>query len=312
MDGRIARSRLGWPGVNMVDERLNEQLDACRADTDDLRQPELATLAEYLADHPEERARLQRVQQFDVAVRRALDHVALPPGLAARVSAAMVAAEGQLPAVGARVDQAVGVRVDQAVGVLVDQAVAAEGPKPGEATLGTPNAEPVSRGWLAVGTIAAATLAILALYAPAQSYSREDVLEAAAQFLKGDLLLDSGDGVLLTDRAPKGFPFSDLVMRGPHVRWEQRDFLGHKGVVYRLTPAGGAQKPACLVVVKLHAPPHRLAISSPLPGMPGKRPFSTGGMTSDCWQSAGYLYVLVVDGDETRFQSFLRTVQPVA
>lgn len=277
----------------MVDERVSQFFDACRAGSDDLRQPEMAPLAEHLVVHPEDARRLARVQQFDAAVRRSLNEVAVPTGLADRVSASLAAARS----------------IDLAVENPHRPTASADGVRPlSQVEPASSAVRRASRLWLAVGAVAAAGLGLLLWYGQSESYTREDVLLAAAEFLP-----DDGQGILLSEQAPQGYPLGNVVTPGPHIRWQAvKDFLGHKAVVYRLANPQAGQKPASLIVVRLNMPPRPLKIDAQLGSAPRHKAFSTGGATSDCWQAGGYLYVLVVEGDQNRFRHFLRTVQPVA
>ncbi|MBX7167619.1 MAG: hypothetical protein K1X74_14915 [Pirellulales bacterium] len=322
----------------MIDERLDEQFDACRADTDDVRQPELSGLAEHLASHPEANRRLARVQQFDVAVRSALASVEPPADLAARVLAGLSAGDASivqrepaqaLPDGAGKTSATIAAEmidvqiVEEMIEVqIVDEAIAAASTPPVaelQLTLAAhPTAvadsskrgdsprrsRPFSPFWLGIGLAAAASLGLAIYYAPRGSYTREDILEAAATFC-----LDEMDkpGRLLSEAVPRGFPYSPAVKRNPRVEWvAARNCLGTSGVLYRLVP-GGKQQAYLLVM-----PARGLQIAgNPLPGTPGFRPLTTRGVTSDCWQERGLVYVLVVQGDEADFHGFLQAQQPI-
>ena len=62
-----------------------EALELCRAESDDLNNPDFAELAVALGHDPELRVHFERVQRADAAIRAALADVPLPADLSERV-----------------------------------------------------------------------------------------------------------------------------------------------------------------------------------------------------------------------------------
>jgi hypothetical protein len=75
--------------------------------------------------------------------------------------------------------------------------------------------------------------------------------------------------------------------------------VGHPAVAFNLSRPG--VKRAVLFVVKM--------ASSQLPGSPPGTPASTttGGQTIAAWQNAGFVYVLVVEGDERDYRQLINS-----
>src|SRR5688500_12011159 len=63
------------------EEKIREQIDACRADSEDLHMPDLGDLAAAVGSDAQIARRLARSQQFDRAVRAAVHDVPVPSDL---------------------------------------------------------------------------------------------------------------------------------------------------------------------------------------------------------------------------------------
>src|SRR5208283_2849988 len=67
-------------------QRLWEAMESCRSGSDDLSDLRFADLAARLAEDLEFRGQFQRLQEADEAIRVAFARVAVPAGLADRIS----------------------------------------------------------------------------------------------------------------------------------------------------------------------------------------------------------------------------------
>ena len=99
--------------------------------------------------------------------------------------------------------------------------------------------------------------------------------------------------------APAGYPVDGQLRPGLPTRWRWvGDFLGYSAVAYDLV--GPDQTQATLYVLR--------ANTTGLPALPATEPESsaaTGQCSVSAWQSAGRVYVLIVDGGRSRYQQFL-------
>jgi hypothetical protein len=102
-----------------------------------------------------------------------------------------------------------------------------------------------------------------------------------------------------TVKPPDGYPISRYVYRLPGTRWRPvHGFLRRNlsGVAYDLVYRGAA---ATLYVMPQQSPS--------LPNAPPQRiGAATGNRALAAWQEGDLLYVLVVEGDERTYQSFVR------
>jgi hypothetical protein len=243
-------------------DQLREQIDSCRAGSDDLHLPELAELARAVQVDQAVAAELDRAGQFDRAVVSALHDVPVPGGLLERL--------------------------------LEKSAGAAASPSIGAAVV-VPAKDQVSRrGWLvrlgSVGLAAAAvvTLAVvLSRSGPPESVTREQLARdievwAAAMALPGQWQQSRS--------APAAFPISADVRGKPHQWRRYWTPGGDPAVVYDLSPPGGSR--VLLFVVASRA---KYAVSTtPFSVLGG----TTGAIQAGAWQHGGFLYVLVVGRDQ--------------
>jgi hypothetical protein len=85
----------------MDQERLQQLIDACRPGRNDLREPELAALADHLAHDADAAAAYERNQRFDAAVGAAFRDAPVPAGLEER----LLAAVGATPSISTDLEQ---------------------------------------------------------------------------------------------------------------------------------------------------------------------------------------------------------------
>ena len=301
--------------MNRTDE-LRQQIDACRAGSDDLHRLELADLRRALAAAPPghggdaDRAvagELERAQRFDRSVVSALHDVAVPAGLLEKLLAQSAQAGGN-EATG---DEASG---DEASGNESGQelsAAAAATDAENLAPVGEPAASPLARQprrltrrtlALAGGGLIAAGLLALGYFqwslAPRRISHDELVAEVTqwiAKPLRSPGWRPGTPPKVLSDR----FPTTDL--RFSVAGWKQIETSrGEPTAVYELAPVGNGAA-AWLVVVDT---PHQYPVAtSPLSQLPG----ISGGYSAGAWQrSGGPLFILVVSRGGRPLRNYLR------
>jgi hypothetical protein len=252
----------------MDQERLEQLIDACRPGRNDLREPELAALADRLARDAETAAAFERSQRFDAAVAAAFRDAPVPSGLEERL----------LEAVGAKV-----------VAATPAQIVA---PVQGRR-------RQISRRWFwgsAAAVAAAVMVASLVGYFRTTTVVTPSELVAQTQ----DMLRDVD---FRNPRAWKPVTGDDLARfpgryihgrSGPDL-WRSIDTnLDRRAVVYRIPVRN---KSAYLFAIKGSSVGLTGAPSTPLPG-------ATGGWKMAAWTSGGLIYVLAFEDD---LRALLRT-----
>ena len=225
---------------------------------------------------PSARQTYERLQHFDARLTSAFQQVAVPSDLAAKILARLQA-EPQA------------VAQSEAATITVAPVIAEIRPVTCRRTT---RAEMV-----AASMATAASLLVVALgvgYWP-HSTSTDDPESFAEVWCP--LVRPNWKAV---SSAPKGYSVpSSLAVRAKG--WQQ---LGQKVAAFDLSAANAAR--ATLFVVKRSM--------AGLPSQPPMTPQSTtGGRSVGAWQSAGFLYVLVVDGDERSYRRLINTsVAPLA
>jgi hypothetical protein len=261
----------------MLDRHLLQRIDACRPGSDDLHDAGLAPLADELAESAPARALYNRVQGMDQAIGEAVQDVPLPAGLNERLLARLAAEQGE-------------------------SAIEQEPPPPAVAAgLPSPATEPVSRRrWLrwSVSVAAAASIAGIAgfyyLHTRGTLIAEKIDDESIAYYDQ-----EEPQPAYALETAPAGYPLSRFVYRLPGTRWRPVTGFLHRnlnGVAYDLMFRGAS---ATLYVVPT-------SVAS-LPSQPPLRlGMSTGNRAAAAWQEGSLLYVLVVEGSERTYQSFIR------
>jgi hypothetical protein len=250
----------------------HEGIDACRAQHDDLRLPELADVARAVIEDPIVAERLERVRRCDLALGGAIQTVEVPSGLADRIL-------NRLQSTQAAPMQ------DNATVALQDSSEANS----------IKRSHPNRLIWsLAV----AASLLIGASLTVAWVSKTDAPVDVVA-------LADVWQTKLTSEWRPmSAMPKSLSIPRGlsmmPH-KWQPAPKqTGYQGAVYDLSRPG---RRAILFVVDVSS------VSS-LPFAPPPVPqFSSGGRTVAGWMSGNRLCVLVIDGDERAYRSLINTGQ---
>jgi hypothetical protein len=262
-------------GKRIPRETLHQQLDVCRPGSNDLGAAEMAGLRQELEQDSVLRARAQQMQLLDSVITEAIHDVPVPKHLAERLLTRLQAA---LPA--------------------THTVPAPQIPIPRN-----------RRTWLIgstslVAACAAAIVAALFLWPSSTNELGPEVVMQAARSLfqqqRGE------QGVLMqAEEPPARFPLGNYVVASLKTRWRplERSFLGRAGVAYDLDSPQGVR--ATLLVVNLEG-----AMTSPKLATPPRTPMQnvqhTDGCTTATWTDGQRLYVLVVQGDESAFRSFVR------
>jgi hypothetical protein len=274
------------PHNPISDPRLIEAIEACRPQSDDLLQPDLAFLAAELARNAQLQEAFERVQKTDAAIGLVFRDVAVPEGLADRLLVRLAET-----------------RRIEATKVLADAVLA----------------ETAGRRFrrrsaiLGVAALAAAAAIFLAFLPNLRTHAlslAEIQAKVMAQF-QADLEQKPA-GQRISPSAPlKPFPISQDVVARWATRWRDvSGLLGGKAIAYDLTLPDGTC--ATLYVVRLR---------SGLPSLPNSPPATPKPMTQRrsiaVWKKAtpkgDLLYVLAVDGGTSSYRGFLRVSRmPVA
>ncbi len=269
----------------MMDHRkLDEMIEACRPGSDDIGLPELSPLADRIEGDPDLNDRYQRTQGLDARLVRAIDDVAVPPGLRERILARIVAEQGAGSG-----EQGAGSREQ---GDAADDDVAL----PAQAT--------ARRRWVrSVAAVAASLLLLAAGYTfwPHHSaLSYDKLLDQSSQWYE-QLRTNPIWQPLSPREAIRDFPVAEEIRRQPRHWADVSALVGQAACAYDLSAADGHR--ATLFVISDDG---QIA-GSASPFKPGS---STGGLMIGCWQSGELVYVLVVEGDERAYRSLLDIAGP--
>ncbi len=266
---------------------LIEAIEACRPQSDDLSQPDLAFLAAELAGNARLGETFERIQDTDAAIGRVFRDVAVPEGLADRLLVRLAEA---------RQVEATRVRADV---VLAETAVRRFRRR---------------LAILGLAALAAAAAAVLAFWPNihTHAYSLAEIQTKAMARFQADLE-QKPLGQPVSPSAPlQAFPVSRDVVVNSGMRWRDvSSLLGGKAIAYDLTLPDGTC--ATLYAVRL-----RSGFPKTLPSSAPRTPTQmTQGRSIAVWQNAtpsgGLVYVLAVNGGPSSYRRFLRvTRMPVA
>jgi hypothetical protein len=251
-----------------MERRIIEGIEACRPGSDDLRQSELSDVARAVDNDPQALARYERVQAWDALIAEEFDQVAVPQGLDARILARLQASNES-----------------------------AHEAAPGIADVSIESHSRASRWrrrrWIAAAASVAAALLITAWMGDWLSPSGGESLEQLTEQLQSQLASSSEPwhDVASPQRA---FPLP-AELNASLAQWHAIGNL--RGVAYRVRNNIGT---ATLFVLRLSA--------TELPSVPPVAPqLTTGGKSVAYWQKGSLVYVLVVEGDQRRYRTFVST-----
>jgi hypothetical protein len=276
--------------------RIREGLDACRPGSSDLTSgdvtgSELELAAQALASNTEVRRDFERIGQWDAAIGKVMERVAIPAGLADRILVRLREGAERVSDVG----------LLQA-GISAAIANSASEIEPVEAKYQVERAagydELASQRWhvrnWSRGTLTIVSVAVLLVMTGIWvQLTAEIPFDVLAQRWREGL----GNKWQPVAQAPRDFPLPES-MRGFSSQWQWIDRLTPTPVVaYELTH-GKAGK-AMLYVARLSRP--ELQTSPPLSPQPG-----SVGQAIGYWRSGDIVYVLVAP-DGLRYQAFVRS-----
>jgi hypothetical protein len=263
----------------MNPQQLHNAIDACRPGRDDHREPELAALAERLAQDAEARAVYDHSQRLDAALGAAFRDVPLPAGLEDRLLAAVGGASPKT--------------VEEKIAAPAKTSTAA-------GTRRISRRQLLSTGALAAAVLVAAGVAAIVRWTGDREVAPDQLVAQAQQWL-GDEDFQRDDAWKPLDERPlRAFPQGWLAVRP--VQWRSMaTSLDRKAVVYRVPHRGGS---AYVFVIAPRADVTGLGATPPRTPLPG----ATGGWRIGAWQADGVLYVLATQGE---YRSLLRVPQTV-
>lgn len=264
------------------DPRVLEAMEACRAGSDDLADPELQFLADELKSDPHLEVVFQRIQRADRALASAMDNVPVPADLPSRLLAAL----------------AVSAAVEPSGEAVSDPAATAESAAP-------PSRQTRRRWgrWLAGSALVAASLVAgvgISFWSTAPTYSSVAAIdEATDAFRSHTKALMAGAAQAGTPLAqPAPLPLSRQVRATPATTWRQVQLLGTDAVAYDLIGPRGVR--ATLYVVR--------ADVAELASKPPRQPLrATAGFASSVWRENDLVCLLVVEGNRDDYRWFVST-----
>lgn len=257
----------------MNESAFQEAIDACRPGSLDHTLPELAELSSRLASDPVAQRRYEAVQAFDRALGAAFEDVPIPAGLADRLLAATMSAE-------------------------TGAAESADVPSSGAAV-----SLPVRRArtwadsfeWtapLALVLVMAAVMGVWNYASRPEVLTTEQLVERSFEWQE---VLSQGEWNERIRTAPRDeFPLGSKVSLAPW-KWQQLKMSGTELVAYYEGPPG-----TILFVSRSKAKISGLTATPSLLE-------DTGGWSVGAWQSGDLTYVLLVEGDKRRYESYLKT-----
>jgi hypothetical protein len=280
-----------------LDLRLWEAMEACRPQTDDLKDPLLALLADRLASDAELQQRYQRLQRLDQSLADAFRDVPVPQGLAERIlerlNAGGAGVRGGVQGSGFGVQgSGFGIQgMDDKASDCLPSPLAPRACPPSHVRLS-------SRRWFLTGAACFAVAAVVFL-AVAWQLTRPRPVdgarlpEAAIAYYESE----SHEGGRDLSQAPPLCPFSGDVQQFPDVSWRWvRGFVGQDAVAYDLVAANGGRGTLYVISGK----------GINLPVRPSPEPYATTrGRSATAWQQGAVVYVLVVEGSPATYQQFL-------
>ncbi len=265
-----------------------EAMESCRAHGavgagGDLNDPQFSELAAAVGEDGELRARFERLQRADTAIKAAFADVPVPADLAERVLR--------------RLGEEAASQAAKPIQCAAETVPNSPAPPPSEHV--TPQPKRISRrrliaGFAAVAAASAVAAAIWLHNHRDPALTPGQAIETAMDFFRQD---NGPQGELASRVAPPAdFPISSDIARFKDVRWRRiPGLMGGAGVAYDLPSRRGK---ATLYVVNCTV--------AGLPQFPPPLPtLSTGGNSAAAWQSGGLLYVLVVQGDAQTYSDYL-------
>jgi hypothetical protein len=257
----------------MNDRELITGLDACRAESSDLREPGLRAVADAVESDARAAEIRVRIGRIDAATLRAMHNVSLPPEVESRLVNRMCEELRQAPSVGSGFN------------TLPDPA--------------TTDSLAARRRWLAwsagVAATTAALIAVVMFLRPPPPFEKNDL--ASSRQWHGQVVT-SNDWQALAPNDIDPQLLSKLHVLPRRYR-DASSIVGRDAHAYDLSWPGGPQ--ATLFVIPQ-------ATRAGLPASPPPRPDSfTLGSSVAFWQQGDLIYVVVVDSE--RIDDYRRLVK---
>jgi hypothetical protein len=287
----------------MTDREIQQAMDVCRPGGEDLRQPEMAALAEAIRSDPEVRRRFERSQRFDAVVTGMFRDVPVPDGLENRLLAAIESVDIRPPT---------NMR-SAASELLSPDSTSPEPDTPAQTRSSGPDIhrletyrnEPLRRKRRRVWTIVAGSLtAVAALvgfllipYFGAGEPRPDDRLPGEV-LAWTDAVVRQGWKTDLQAEQLRDRPL-DRVVRASPQRWcSITTPYDSQTVVYDLASRGGDLALVFCMRSRVRG--------STLPEIPPWNAYSaTGGLTLGVWRRGDMVYVLVVRGGTRRYRELI-------
>jgi hypothetical protein len=264
----------------MNDRELIAGLDACRAGSDDLRQPELGPVARRVADDPRAEEIRVRLVRIDAEVMRAMHEAAPPPGLEERLIARLQEAARE-----------------SAIGDLAGPDVSDAPP----ATLRRGLDPQLSRRrWLAWsgGLAIAAGAVIAAFFLTRENDLTSDDLLAADQW--HEAIADFEGWQTLSHAELAEHPLPTELRHLPSRYRDSSDTIGREAVAYDLSLPGRPR--ATLFVIQQATP---IAAPGTAPSHPQS---NTQGYCIAYWQRGETIYVVAIESDRLEdYRTLIKT-----
>jgi len=290
----------------MTDQEIQEAMDVCRPGGEDLRQPEMAALAEAIRNDPEIRRRFERSQRFDAAVMNMFRNIPVPEGLEGRLLAAIEAAD--IPAAEALSELGALYGSDSSPGPasILPGALAVARSSGSDIQISGASRD-LRRKRRRIGAIVTAGLAaaaalvgfVLIPYFGAAEPRADDRLPGEVLAWMDAVVRQGWKTDLQTDQL-RARPLDRAVRANPQ-RWCSIPTpYDSQTVVYDLAPREGDLALVFCMRSRVR--------NSTLPEIPPWNAFSaTGGLTLGVWRHGDMVYVLVVRGGTRRYRELIAT-----
>ena len=259
------------PRANECEPFDLELLAVIRPQSDDLHQPEFASLRARLSGSAQLQAATHEIERFDEVVRAALNDAPVPADLAERLIARLALSD-----VAAQKLEA------ETVVELAAQSSAEMVGRFGQ-----------RRGWWVVGIAASLLIAATAVW---QSREPAPLTSDGIPTLAQDWQQQLGADWMQT-ALPSGFEIPPLLKRF-HAGWQKIATSQRDAIAVRLRRN---QQIATLFIIKGHVDQADQAPTS----MPQRPQSTTGGFAMGYWQQQDTVNVLLVDGDLRNYQHFV-------
>lgn len=289
-----------------LNPEIRELMDACRPNGEDAAGPEMAALEELLNRDPYAREVFSRSEHLDRSIGEAFRDVQTPPGLAARLLAAVGAEDEPGEHIVAGGESAEENFADEQANTSNQPT---EKVSHAAASIRKETHRTSRRRWVALAGTLAASLVVV-VYAAIVLNKTDGPIPHSTVADKAIAWLGRADqdNWNRNDIPPKdSYPLAEYVTyegeTPPIVQWQFIRTDYGKAAVYDLTPPG--KRSVYLFSIRSG---EQFSAPQLLPSRPAR---STQGVCIGVAYRDGILHVLVVEGDERRYSQFIREPLPV-